>query len=232
MYFSDACSPIVSLHELLSNRHDKLRWCDLVQTLVARASPRQPSANFYSMDSGPVVLNEELQNRPQVLVCHDYKGNYLEDKWINGGLSWEEYRFYNWSVVDIFCYFSHYFITLPTLQYLNAAHLNGVKVIGTVIVEGVDGIRTLNEVLKSREQVEIVANSLVEICKRLKFEGWLLNIEVAVDADKVPILKHFVKYLTEKTHAEIPHGTIIWYDSVISPGGALSWQNELNAYNK
>lgn len=184
-------------------------------------------------ENSSIPLTEDyLKNRPQVLVCHDYKGNYLDDRFLGYGTTkWEEYRFYNWNVVDIFCYFSHNLITIPTLQYINAAHLNGVKVIGTFIVENNDGTKVLNEILKSRELVERVADSLVEISKRLKFEGYLLNIEVTVPHEKVEMLKHFVHYLTQKTHEVIPDGIILWYDSVISNGGLL-WQNELNEKNE
>lgn len=235
MSLSDACHPIVDLNELLnqSRRHEKMRWCDKVQPLVKRSTPRFPTRNFYAMDGALEMLDEEaMKERPQLLVCHDYKGNYLDDKYIGFGTrKWEEFRFYNWSVVDIFCYFSHNFITIPTLQYLNAAHSNGVKVIGTFIVENNDGFKILEDILASREQVERVADSLVEISKRLKFEGYLLNIEVTVNRDKVPMLKHFVHYLTKRTHEEIPEGIILWYDSVINTG-ALSWQNELNENNE
>lgn len=233
--FSDSCHPIVDLNELLSQskRHEKLRWCDMVEPLVKRSTPRTPTRNFYSMEQSFENLSEDaLRDRPQVLVCHDYKGNYLDDRYIGYGTrKWEEFRFYNWSVVDIFCYFSHNLITIPTLQYLNAAHLNGVKVIGTFIVESNDGQNVLHEILKSREQAEKVADSLVEISKRLKFEGYLLNIEVPVNSDKIPMLKHFVHYLTQKTHEEIPDGMILWYDSVVV-SGALLWQNELNEKNE
>ena len=230
---SDICSPIVSFDELLNNRHEKLRWCDMVEPLAPRSSPRYPTKTFYSMDSDIVIPYEEFsENRPEVLVCHDYKGNYLDDKFINGGVKWEEYRFYNWSVVDIFCYFSHNLVTIPTLQYLNAAHRNGVKVIGTFIVENEDGRKALHDMLVDKEHTEKVATSLVEIAKRLSFEGWLLNVEVIVKPEKLDLLKYFVQYLTEKTHKEIMGGKIIWYDSVSAINGGLFWQNELNYVNE
>lgn len=233
MSFQDICSPILSVHELLNNRHDKLRFCDMVQPLVKRSLPRFPSRNFYSMNNGELIPTEsDVENRPEVIVCHDYKGNYLDDKFINGTVKWEEYRFYNWSVVDIFCYFSHNLVTIPTLQYLNAAHLNGVKVIGTFIVENADGSQILHDMLMNQERVEKVADSLVEISKQLSFEGWLLNIEVQVSVNKIDMLKYFVKYLTERTSEQIPDGKIIWYDSVSALSGGLAWQNELNQMNE
>jgi mannosyl-glycoprotein endo-beta-N-acetylglucosaminidase len=158
--------------------------------------------------------------------------NYLDDKFINGTPRWEEYRFYNWQAIDVFCYFSHKLVTLPTLQFLNAAHKNGVQVLGTLIVENVDGQKALcDDILSSVEQIERVSKSLVEISTRLKFEGWLLNVEVTVEVNKIPMLKYFVEYLTRITQREVPNGRVIWYDSV-TRDGKLSWQNELNSKNE
>lgn len=229
---SEVCDPILTVDQLLSSgRRDAYKWCELVEPLVERSSPRFLHNKYYSMDYGSAAYEED-PNRPEVLVCHDYKGNYLDDKFINGTVKWEEYRFYNWQCIDIFCYFSHKLVTIPTLQFLNAAHKNGVKVLGTLIVEGTDGQRALEyEILSSREQAERVADSLVDVSKKLKFEGWLLNVEVIVDALKMPMLKHFVDYLTHKTHKNIPSGRVIWYDSV-TKDGKLSWQNEMNDKNE
>jgi mannosyl-glycoprotein endo-beta-N-acetylglucosaminidase len=229
--FTDVCDPIRTIDQLLNGRRDAFSWCDMVEPLVPRSSPRFLHNKYYSMDYGSAVFEPEL-NRPEVLACHDYKGNYLDDRFINGTPRWEEYRFYHWNCIDIFCYFSHNCVTVPTLQFLNAAHKNGVKVIGTVIFEGSEGQKALyDDILSDREQVERVANSLVDVSKRLKFEGWLLNIEVPVDEDKIPLLKHFVSYLTLQTRKRIPYGKVIWYDSV-TRDGKLSWQNELNGRNE
>lgn len=230
MSFTDVCDPILTIDQLLNGSRDAFRWCELVEPLVERSAPRFLHNKYYSMNVGSVLYQPE-SNRPEVLVCHDYKGNYNDDKFINGTPRWEEYRFYNWQAIDIFCYFSHKLVTVPTLQFLNAAHKNGVKVLGTVIVENTDGQKALyEEILSSRDQVKRVARSLVEVSKRLKFEGWLLNVEVPVDLDKVEMLKYFVEYLTKLTKKELNNGKVIWYDSV-NNDGKLMWQNELNARN-
>lgn len=76
-----------------------------------------------------------------------------------------------------------------------------------------------------------VVEALVLVAKTCQFEGWLLNVEVSLDAKKIPMLKDFVDTLTFRMHQDVPHGMVIWYDSIIETG-ALSWQNELNDKNK
>ncbi|CAO1307034.1 unnamed protein product [Diamesa hyperborea] len=229
---SDSCEPIVTLDQLLNYRSDSIKWCEMVAPLVERSKPRLLLNNYYSLDTGnlePIKTDEFT--RPEVLVCHDYKGNYLDDKFINGTQKYEEYRFYNWSAVDIFCYFSHNLVTIPTLQFLNAAHKNGVKVMGTFIVEDTSGASILNDqILTTKEKVRQVAESLFDISRRLRFEGWLLNIETSVRPEKVELLQYFVEYLTKKMH-EIKNGKVIWYDSV-TKDGKLMWQNEMNQFNE
>jgi endo-beta-N-acetylglucosaminidase D len=48
--------------------------------------------------------------------------------------------------------------------------------------------------------------------------------------DKVDNLCHFVGFLTDRLHAEVPGSQVIWYDSVLNTG-ELKWQNELNSKN-
>ena len=38
-------------------------------------------------------------------------------------------------IIDIFCYFSHKFITIPPISWINNCKQHGVKIIGTFITE-------------------------------------------------------------------------------------------------
>lgn len=140
-----------------------------------------------------------------------FAGNYREDSYINGTEKWDGYRFYNWYAIDIFCYFSHELVSIPTLQWLNAAHRHGVKVLGklscwefltngennsrfilcdsgTFIVEFSRGQVILEQILASRELMLRVVDALTLISQYLGFEGWLLNIECGLAREKVPLL--------------------------------------------
>lgn len=122
-------------------------------------------------------------------------------------------------------------MTIPTLAWINAAHRNGVRVLGTVIVESTPGRNILEQILQSDSYMKSIANALVLIANYCKFEGWLLNVECSLDESKMVRLRDFVAYLTERTRLAVPNGKIIWYDSIVRTG-ALSWQNELNENNK
>ena len=65
-------------------------------------------------------------------VCHDMKGGYLEDRFTKGcyDLEQEPYSFIHWSKIDIFVYFSHHFITIPPIGWIEASHKNGVSILG------------------------------------------------------------------------------------------------------
>lgn len=149
---------------------------------------------------------------------------------INGSKKFDDYRFYHWAGIDVFNYFSHQYITIPPLTWINVSHRNGVPVIGTIIVEYDAGKRLLDQLLHSRQDTDRYIEALVLVTKNCGFDGWLLNIECRVDHDQVPSLKAFTRQLSKRIHEEIRNGIVIWYDSVID-SGELKWQNEVNSEN-
>eukprot|EP01126_Amoeba_proteus_P054709 TRINITY_DN6744_c0_g1_i3.p1 TRINITY_DN6744_c0_g1~~TRINITY_DN6744_c0_g1_i3.p1 ORF type:complete len:108 (-),score=7.21 TRINITY_DN6744_c0_g1_i3:390-713(-) len=61
-----------------------------------------------------VPLQSRLpSSRVKVIHCHDMAGNYLEDKYVNGGTSFHVYNFRHWNFVDIFVYFGHERVMIP-----------------------------------------------------------------------------------------------------------------------
>lgn len=74
-------------------------------------------------------------------------------------------------------------------------------------------------------------SQLVKISQCYGLDGWLLNVEHAVDEADLPQLHLLVQMLTQEMHTHIPHSQVIWYDS-ITRKGELKWQNELNKNNR
>lgn len=151
-------------------------------------------------------------------------------RFTHGSSKFDDYRFYHWSGIDYFNYFSHNYITIPPLSWINAAHRNGVPVLGTLIVEFDRAKPILDELLRSSHNIDRYVEALVVVTKNFGFDGWLLNIECKADAHQVPFLKQFVRQMSKRIHEEIPNGVVFWYDSVIE-SGELKWQNEVNRSN-
>ncbi|ESQ48930.1 hypothetical protein EUTSA_v10020200mg [Eutrema salsugineum] len=186
----------------------------------------------FNRSTVPLRRNPDgLPNRPRVLVCHDMKGGYVDDKWIQGCENDAGFAIWHWYLMDIFVYFSHSLVTLPPPCWTNTAHRHGVKVLGTFITEWEEGKATCKEMLATKESAQIYAERLAELATALCFDGWLINIENEIDEEQIPNLKEFVSHLTKVLHLSTPGALVIWYDSV-TVRGHLQWQDQLTEKNK
>ncbi|KAJ7315895.1 hypothetical protein JRQ81_002057 [Phrynocephalus forsythii] len=205
----------------LSNLEELLSWKptsdDAFNVSTERLAERQPP-----LDSP----------RPRTLVCHDMKGGYIEDRFIQGTEVRDPYVFYHWRYIDIFIYFSHHTVTIPPVVWTNAAHRNGVLMLGTFITEWTEGGKMCESFLAGEaEAYHAVAEQLAAVAQFYRFDGWLVNIENSLSVTAARNLPHFLRYLTTQVHKAVPGGQVLWYDSVL-PSGELRWQNELNEMNK
>ncbi|XP_002520781.3 cytosolic endo-beta-N-acetylglucosaminidase 1 [Ricinus communis] len=180
-----------------------------------------------SLDSSDVFL----PNRPRLLVCHDMQGGYGDDRWIQGGNKSDAYAIWHWYLIDVFVYFSHSLVNLPPPCWTNTAHRHGVKVLGTFLTEWEEGRLACNKLLETEESARMYAERLAELAIALGFDGWLINMEINLDMEKIPNLKEFVSHLTKTMHFSLPGSLVIWYDA-ITIHGELKWQDQLNENNK
>lgn len=237
------CKPLDSYREILLFLENPPPWRTLCQEMTPHSDYLIRNIEINNKDSWSLerpeifchfdpdlddVKRYESKSLPKTLVCHDMANGYHDDSVIEGTNKFDAYTFYNWAGIDIFCYFSHHLITIPPVGWINVGHAHGVKVIGTIITEWGDGITFWDEVLSSETKYQDMASALVAIAKTLKFDGYLLNVENKVSQPDT--LLQFVKYLHRMLHAELPHATLLWYDSV-TVSGTLNWQNKLNEKN-
>ncbi|RWS31301.1 cytosolic endo-beta-N-acetylglucosaminidase-like protein [Leptotrombidium deliense] len=216
--------PSYELHTESGNRRNLNDECYIRSVLKSETESEIFSAIPAITESVPV-------DGPKVLLCHDMKGGYLDDRFLAGSDKFDSYTFFHWSHIDLFVYFSHHLVTIPPITWTTAAHRNGVPMLGTFITEGDKGRDVCQQMLSSQNMIMNTVKQLVNICSQCKFEGWLINVENAIRESDVPALLQFVALLTESMHERIPGSKVIWYDSVIYPSGCVSWQNELNLKN-
>jgi mannosyl-glycoprotein endo-beta-N-acetylglucosaminidase len=172
-----------------------------------------------------------------VLLCHDYKGGYLDDANVQGSPAEKCYTLSKfWSLIDIFVYFSHHTITIPPVCWTQAAHTNSVSVLGTIITEGEHGqLENLLMIfgdLKNKSSFSCkYADLLVDMAVYYNFDGWFVNLESPLRKEYIPHLISFLKYLTARMHQAKSGSLIIWYDA-LTVDGAVDWQDKLTFKNK
>ncbi|PFH47313.1 glycoside hydrolase family 85 protein [Amanita thiersii Skay4041] len=194
-------------------------------------------------------------NKGKILVCHDYKGGYVESPFSFS------YTFNFWSACDTFIYFSHQRVTVPPPGWVNAAHRQGVKMLGVLIFENSDGQDDLLRLFtgpvpptftEGEPPSKIIARSakanittsqfpfsshyarvLADLAYQRGFDGYLMNFEWFLfgGAVQARALAAWVSLLREELWKKVgPHAEVVWYDSVTIDGN-LSWQDRLNAQN-
>ncbi|KAG1776081.1 glycoside hydrolase family 85 protein [Suillus placidus] len=185
-------------------------------------------------------FSELLNQRGKLLVCHDYKGGYTESP---SGLC---YTFNFWPLCDTFVYFSHHRVTVPPSGWINAAHRQGVKMLGTIIFEGSGEADCLKLIVGCpqagagptlrTDSIPVsrhYASVLAELARQRGFDGYLLNVECPLRGgpEQARALAEWILLLRSELVTKVgPHAQAIWYDSVVF-NGQLRWQDRLNSLN-
>ncbi|MGA8276734.1 MAG: hypothetical protein WB784_00835 [Rhodanobacteraceae bacterium] len=121
-------------------------------------------------------------------------------------------------------------ILAPNPTVIDAAHRNGVPVLGNVFfppnVYGGD-IQFVRDFVQRDGASFPVADKLIEAATYYGFDGWFINQETSGgDATLAADMRDMMEYL--KTHSNL---RIVWYDAMIA-NGAISYQNALDAQNQ
>jgi mannosyl-glycoprotein endo-beta-N-acetylglucosaminidase len=80
------CEPIRSIKDLLEFSDSDCCWSSLVEPIKPRSNPRYLGENCHQYSDDLC----ESGIRPQIMACHDYRGNYLYDRFVDGSADWNE----------------------------------------------------------------------------------------------------------------------------------------------
>ncbi|UII74763.1 hypothetical protein LV716_10855 [Flagellimonas sp. HMM57] len=151
-----------------------------------------------------------------------------------GFSSVKQYAFSFWQYLDYFVQWGgsagEGIILAPLPTWTDAAHKNGVKVIGTVFFPpNVYGGKEewVYQFLQQREDGGFpVADKLIEVANTYHFEGWFINQETYnLKRGTAERMLNFLRYFKKKTDLKI-----VWYDAMIEDSRVI-WQDELNNHN-
>ncbi|WP_059102634.1 endo-beta-N-acetylglucosaminidase [Shouchella shacheensis] len=154
-----------------------------------------------------------------------------------GGKDFFANTFSFWQYVDLMVYWAgsagEGIITPPSADVTDAAHRNGVQMLGNVffppqVYGGQE--EWVEQMLTQREDGSFpAADKLLEVAEYYGFDGWFINQETeGGDVETAEKMQGFLTYLQDHK----PEGMhIMWYDSMISTG-EIRWQNYLTDNNK
>ncbi|CAM5336033.1 endo-beta-N-acetylglucosaminidase [Streptomyces abikoensis] len=122
-------------------------------------------------------------------------------------------------------------ILAPNAPVVDAAHRNGVPVLGTVFLPpAAYGGRlqwTRDLVRRGPDGGFPLADRLIRVARAYGFDGWFLNAETGGgDARLAADMRDFVACLQRRGEGL----RITWYDAMAVSGG-IDWQNRLNEHN-
>jgi endo-beta-N-acetylglucosaminidase D len=145
----------------------------------------------------------EEEQRASVLLCHDYGGNYHDYESVQEvSLEEEMYACEYLQYIETFVYFSHKLVCVPPPTWTNTLHRNGVKSLGTILVEPQtkDTERLLQHYGEGDDMNFELARKLADIAKHYYFDGWLVNIEKPFPIERwsPDILRKFLAQLRKE----------------------------------
>ena len=132
-------------------------------------------------------------------------------------------------------------IVAPSADVIDAAHRNGVPVLGTVFFpQAAHGgkIEWLNDFLQKDAGGNFpMIDKLMEVAEYFGFDGWFINQETEggesdpngpLTADHAALMQEFIKAFKAKAGDSLE---IMWYDSM-TEAGEMDWQNALTSQNQ
>ena len=150
-----------------------------------------------------------------------------------GSLNINYYTFSYWQYVDQLVFWGgsagEGLILAPNPTIIDAAHRNGVKILGNVFFPPTaygGQFQWVNDFLQKDGDTFPVADKLIEVAEYYGFDGWFINQETAGgNSQTAANMRDFMIYFQENSNLEIE-----WYDAM-TESGVVSWQNQLNSLN-
>ncbi|QHJ06914.1 endo-beta-N-acetylglucosaminidase [Hymenobacter busanensis] len=207
------------------------QYTKLTATQLMAWTATGPTAVPANVSTVPLAARQNsLASQLNPAQSFSHQVNYIPDGmatwagYLNEQNRFNLYNFTHWQYIDVLTWFDGP-VAIPTKPWVETAHRNGVKVIGSVFTSAAD-VATL--IQKDGSGNFIAAQKLVDVAAYYSFDGWFFNQESSVSAANALELRNLLKRLQDIKPAGME---IHWYDAML-PGGTVSYQNALNANNQ
>ena len=211
-----------------------------VATLLEWTPESDPDAR-YSRASIPLadrkggfVVNPKANPEAKLMLCSLANSSH-DTTSAQGTENFMSWSFNYWQYTDSFVYWSgseEGLICLPTGEFTDAAHTNGVPVVATLGFPWGSGAGYAQEVSDFCQKAEDgsfpVADKMLELMEYYGFDGYFFNQEsYGCNEEIASRLDEMIRYM----RAKCPDILISWYDSML-PSGNVSYQNAVNSANQ
>jgi endo-beta-N-acetylglucosaminidase D len=147
-----------------------------------------------------------------------------------GELSVDYYAINYWQYIDVLVFFggssSEGLILAPNPPIIDAAHRNGVPVLGCIFFPNANHIDWVRLLVQQSGSSFPAADKLIEIAHYYGFDGWFINQEsTGGDAMDALQVRRFMQYI--KGTSDL---MVAWYDAM-NTTGSVGYQNQLNDFN-
>ena len=202
-----------------------------VDTLLSWEPTNDPDSD-YSRSVVPLAdrytgftVNDYANPDAKLMVCSLANSKHDATN-AQGQESFSSYAFNYWQYATSFVYWSgskRGQVVVPTGEFTDAAHTNGVPVMGTIFFDWGGNSSVVENFVRNYRSV---ADKLIEVMEYYGFDGYFFNEETAVDYTTAGNLRSMIAYMRQQK----PNMLIGWYDS-ITDSGNLSYQDAVNGSN-
>ena len=211
-----------------------------VATLLEWTPESDPDARYSRASiplanrTGGFVVNPKANPEAKLMLCSLANSDH-DNTSAQGTESFLSWSFNYWQYADSFVYWSgseEGLVVVPTGEFTDAAHTNGVPVVATLGFPWGTGSGYVQQVEDFCQQAEDgsfpVADKLLEVMEYYGFDGYFFNQEsYGCSASTAARLNEMMRYMRRKC----PDILISWYDSMVESGG-VSYGNAVNDSNK
>ncbi|MBI9072599.1 MAG: T9SS type A sorting domain-containing protein [Melioribacteraceae bacterium] len=216
-----------------SNQPRPWTWNGDLQKLIEWNPAVDPDRDY---NRGTVPLKEKFTNQDywvnpnakdsgKIAICSPWwQSQYVPAYVSSGSKNFRVQTYTWWQYNDVYMMFNNWHY-LPSVEMIDAAHRNGVKVYSLIMNPSEQDITFLVQKIGNSYRG---ADKLIEICEYYGFDGWFFNFEAPGNKALAEAVRDFLIYFNKK--GESKGIRIMWYDSMVENGN-VSYQNELNSSN-